>query len=822
MRTSNPITSAAFIAAVMILIISSPASAYWLMDGNELCTDPAGQTLFQCVPDGSGGLIAMWLDQRLSGLTTAYQKIDSTGAVAWNENGILPGAYGTGQSYPSIVPRSNGYVIAVWQDDYWDHSQPLDPDTTLVVAKLGGILEWVSDTPTVQSEPVSTSDGDDGAIIAWVDDRNGWLYKDIYAQRLSGTDLSRLWTSSGIAVCTETGDQESLHIIPDGSGGAIIVWEDWRNGGIDIYAQRLDSSGTVLWTPGGVSVCSDPSSQNQIDIASNGNGGALIVWADSRNGYLDIFVQHIDDMGVPAWKDNGTPVCLAPYSQSAPVIAGDGKGGGIIAWTDLRLNDPYNESDIYMQRFDSYGDYLWTDNGDILAGSPASEYNPQIVTSDSHYFFISWTSLHDVSGNNRDIRVQKINSSGTSLWTSEGVIACSSEDLSGAGHLVPDGAGGVMTAWTDQRDGNTDIYAARIYSDGTMGWEPSLDSSADLPADEGGWARLSVTAPTHDKAGVDYLQVTGYNIWRRVEMAAGPLGTSGAAMDIYGSPPGVLFEEASEPGDILKAPAAIDYDFPPGDWESIGYAAARQLPSYFFAVPTRSDSTSGGIPWEHYVVTIHTTDPAYYFIVGPDSAYSVDNLAPAQPLGLAGEPLEGPPGVELSWDPNSEADLSHYAVYRGSDEFFVPARFNHLGDTADPLFMDEYDGWYESWYKIAAIDRHGNMSVLAVIGPGGMVTGEDPMPIPEATFLAQNWPNPFNPSTTIAFGLESGGSVNLSVYDAAGRQVAVLINESRPAGQYAAEWNGKSINGTPAASGIYFYMLRTEGFTETRKMVLIR
>lgn len=79
--------------------------------------------------------------------------------------------------------------------------------------------------------------------------------------------------------------------------------------------------------------------------------------------------------------------------------------------------------------------------------------------------------------------------------------------------------------------------------------------------------------------------------------------------------------------------------------------------------------------------------------------------------------------------------------------------------------------------------------------------------MPDATFLAQNCPNLFNPNTTIAFGLDTEGFVNLSVYDAAGRMVAELINESRSAVPYATVWNEKAQNGSPAASGVYFNKL---------------
>ena len=119
------------------------------------------------------------------------------------------------------------------------------------------------------------------------------------------------------------------------------------------------------------------------------------------------------------------------------------------------------------------------------------------------------------------------------------------------------------------------------------------------------------------------------------------------------------------------------------------------------------------------------------------------------------------------------------------------------------------------------VDIHGNESPFAVFGPDA-VTGDDPMPLPDATFLAQNFPNPFNPQTTIVFGLKTGGFVNLRIYDAAGRLIAVLIDESRPAGQYSAVWNGKDRNGNSAASGIYFYRLTAGTFIETKKMILLK
>jgi photosystem II stability/assembly factor-like uncharacterized protein len=83
--------------------------------------------------------------------------------------------------------------------------------------------------------------------------------------------------------------------------------------------------------------------------------------------------------------------------------------------------------------------------------------------------------------------------------------------------------------------------------------------------------------------------------------------------------------------------------------------------------------------------------------------------------------------------------------------------------------------------------------------------------------LSQNYPNPFNPSTKISFVLPQANNVKLTVYDALGREVAVLVNEFRQAGQWSAEFNASALS-----SGIYFYRLEAGSFTETKKMLLIK
>ena len=92
---------------------------------------------------------------------------------------------------------------------------------------------------------------------------------------------------------------------------------------------------------------------------------------------------------------------------------------------------------------------------------------------------------------------------------------------------------------------------------------------------------------------------------------------------------------------------------------------------------------------------------------------------------------------------------------------------------------------------------------------------------PKSFKLNQNFPNPFNPSTTIRFELPLSGLVTLKIYDVLGNEVTTLVNEEKPAGEYEIDFNTSTINHHPS-SGVYFYQLKAGSFIKTKKMILIK
>lgn len=93
---------------------------------------------------------------------------------------------------------------------------------------------------------------------------------------------------------------------------------------------------------------------------------------------------------------------------------------------------------------------------------------------------------------------------------------------------------------------------------------------------------------------------------------------------------------------------------------------------------------------------------------------------------------------------------------------------------------------------------------------------------PAAYKLAQNFPNPFNPSTTIMFDMRAKGHVSLKIYNVAGQLVRTLVNGVKDAGHHKLTWDGRNNSGVSVASGVYFYKMETQDFSQTKKMIMLR
>ena len=108
-------------------------------------------------------------------------------------------------------------------------------------------------------------------------------------------------------------------------------------------------------------------------------------------------------------------------------------------------------------------------------------------------------------------------------------------------------------------------------------------------------------------------------------------------------------------------------------------------------------------------------------------------------------------------------------------------------------------------------------------GGGAVSVIEDDYGKPSTKYsLNNNYPNPFNPVTTLRYDLPENGHVNITIYDMLGRQVKTLINQTQDAGYKSVIWNATNDYGKPVSAGIYLYQIQTGEYISTKKMVLLK
>lgn len=131
------------------------------------------------------------------------------------------------------------------------------------------------------------------------------------------------------SISTANNTQYKQKIVSDGSGGAIITWVDYRTGDGVIYVQKIDHSGIARWTTNGIAVSTISSNQYSPAIISDGFGGAIITWTETRTGVsIDIYAQKINASGIVQWTANGVAITTISSDERTPEIVGDGIGGG--------------------------------------------------------------------------------------------------------------------------------------------------------------------------------------------------------------------------------------------------------------------------------------------------------------------------------------------------------------------------------------------------------------------------------------------------------------------------------------------------------------
>ena len=178
--------------------------------------------------------------------------------------------------------------------------------------------------------------------------------------------------------------------------------------------------------------------------------------------------------------------------------------------------------------------------------------------------------------------------------------------------------------------------------------------------------------------------------------------------------------------------------------------------------------------------------------------------------------------VTLNWSTSSEENNAGYDIEKTMfnvqssmfNENWSKAGFvNGNGNTnnmSNYTFTDKnlQSGKYK--YRLKQTDFNGNFKYYEL-------SNEVSIGIPDKFYLTQNYPNPFNPTTNLGFGISELGFASLKVYDSQGKEVATLVNENKAPGYYNIQFDGSKLS-----SGVYYYRLESKGFSQTKRMMLLK
>jgi len=659
---------AALVVAVCLAASAQPSYAQWPVDGVPLCGAVGDQYVPTIATDGAGGAIVTWLDHRSSSNYMIYaQHVLASGAVdpAWtaangNANGtpLCTRAVNNLRS-PQVVADGTGGAIVTWEDI----RPPGGPHIYAQRVSADGLVQWATDGVALctavpnQYSPTIATDGAGGAFVAWQDSRNIINY-DIYAQHVLSTGVvDSRWLLNGTRLCTAAGGESSPMIVADMAGGAIVTWQDTRNPSnsiykYNVYAQRVSGAGVVQWATNGVALSTALGSEVGPQIVSDGAGGAIVTWTDTRSvTYYQIYAQHVQTSGAvdPAWTTangnaDGTRLGMAVGNQHYPTLVTDSLGGAIVTWQDGGYQ-------IYVQRVDSAGGAQWTANGVVLrAGSGTGNY-PTITTDGANGAIVTWEDSRGLC-----VYAQHVQASGAvdSRWPTNGTRLRAPD---GENQLFPtivtDMAGGAIVTWEDGATGVFDIYAQRVSGPGTTTAVSLVTLSAQA---EAGHVRISWYAPGDEIAQA--------SVYRRTAES---------------------------------------------DWTLVGHPVPDMNRNIIF----EDDTVTPGLRYGYRLVVRDVT---------------------AQESAI------------------------------------------------------------ETWVDVPE-------------GKGA----------PKVVRLEPSYPNPFGLRTQFTYGLPKAGQVRLVVCDLQGRQVATVVNEVQAAGWRSVFWDGREV-----ASGIYFARLESGDEVSTRKIVIAR
>lgn len=818
--------------------------------GIPVVTNVGGHATISLEYGGDGHAVMVWNDTRIAEELDLYmQRMDATCTPQWStpeEGGIpLSNITGVDEIAPKVTHVSGDTMVVVWEDF---RVNPTSGDVYIQYLDGGGnfLLDpsgvALCDHTSKQSKPRVKADAG-SAYVVWTDFRAHPEWGDIYVQRFTLSNGVE-WQDDGIPVSTAIRKQKQPRLTTDGQGGVYVVWMDERNAPHpeeDIFLQHYTSDGTASFAENGLSISEEANLQEGPIVRKDQQGGSFVIWSDWREGSPGLYVQHVTpDQGI-SFEANGVEKYFGIDGDAkSPKTLSLGDDNVLIYWEDMRLGgeNPTIFGQIVSRDFTQTGLY----NGIPLCGNPKQQ-NPNAVKVGNH-IFLSFQSANEWGTILQYYQVLDLDlnpvgdPNGTPVFTNEWYNQEYSE-------ITVDDQGFVYIAFSDVRETwDQDVYVQKYDEYGTAQWQDGgvllyefadydyVDSIEPLPGGGcvvlwygGVWNDLNVYAKALNGDGI------AAEGWGDTPMTI--CSTSGHQETIQSiSVDNGIFvtwkDARNENADIYGEILYFDGITYSGTEEGIPFV---QKPNDQLNLDMLYDTVNNNVflCWDDYQsgedfdifckeIDLSTMD------IQDDFAF-VEMPRNQQSSSIA---LENDTYIGVWHDsPDSSTADIYMQTWNGTEFGYTGFGLPVCDISFDQLYptitrLSETDGTYLLvWEDNRSSGKNQLKNIYAQVIDFDVNALDDAL-MPNAMMLHPNYPNPFNPSTTIRYEVQESGQVTLTVFDITGRMVNELMNGEMHSGIYEVTWNGTDRSGHPVSSGIYLYRLTVNEKSYVRKMGLVR
>ena len=742
------------------------------------------------VADGAAGAIVSWTyatdgthpDLNYGKLAAA--RFNGSGNMVWSTSPLADDSQQAIFSYDAC-PDDSGGVYLCW-DGAYSNPAATTAERNIMVQRIDadGLRRWggsgltMCSAPGLQTNPLISTIPGGGAIAAWQDFRSSASVGDLYALRVDAKG-NLPWPANGVAVCHSDSTPAVRGITCDPHGVSTIVWADLRHDAPGLYAQSLGAAGRIRWQSGGSPVVTNIPSIGQSAVAANTSFRAFVVWQDKRNGTdFDIYGVYADHnaelqagslavtvQNAPAFGAPGSNVNVALYDRSNVLLqARNTDLNGMARFDSVMADTAYSisVSDVPNTPDRLFGREYWGSK----SGLAVDVGDTTAVTFQRNMPYTSNIVVYNAETN------QPL-SGGVPFGTEARVsIEITNPDVPGSTQQK------VRCSLVLDRDKQPayDFIDTSLAQTIAVGAKQTFDFTL-LPSDSGAYFHV---AGAQTELSGSYVQTEG-GMWGSIPaLVVNPPPPGGVLITVRTDPAGRTFVV-----DDSTYTGARNFVWITGSHHTIG-APSPQSPSSWMRY--RWVQWSDGDTLLHAVTTpagratyIATFDTAYYLAATAGNGGSVH---PASGWFKSGSSVLITATPSIGW---------RFVRWVGAG----PGSYSGA-DTVASVVMDSAiteSATFESTTGIAGL-------------PGG---------IPTVFSLDGNYPNPFNPTTMIRFGIPTRSRVQLVVYSILGQRVAELINGDIEAGYHDVRFDCGNL-----ASGTYIYRLTAPGFSQTKKLVLTK